>query len=909
MIRPRIRRLFHLALRGGEATDRETAAEIDTHITLRIEQLIAQGYSPEQARVEALRRFGDREISGSRVAFAARRREQRLRFAEWLDGVRGDVAYALRSLRREPLVMTFIVLTFALGIGATAAMFGVIDRLLLSGPVHVSKPQEIKRLYAQVQPKGWRLVTTGSFGYVTYDVMRKSSTVFDGVAAYHIDPDGMTYGRGAEARTIDAGIATADLFALVGVQPRLGRFFTAEEDQTSGGAHVAVIGHALWKRDFGEAEDVIGRTIVLNDETFEVIGVAPRGFTGPELSNVDVWIPMSTASAGTAPDWPRTWQAQWLQIIGRVKPGVSSEAVDADITAAFARNYTGDEDAMRTAKLIALPLIYTESGTEPGEVRIARWLFAVAIFVLVIACSNVANLLLARALRRRREVAVRVALGAGRRRLVRLLITESLTLSLLGAVASCVFAYVSAQVIRGTLLPDIEWVAAPVSLTVLAVAGLTAIMVGVLVGLVPALQVSRPDMTSALKTGVREGGNGGAWRLRSALTIVQAAMCVLLLIGAGLFIRSLHRAQSVNLGIEPDRVLITGLRWPALSANATPEARLAERARRITVYREALERARTVPGVMHASLSVGLPFDLAFSQRVRIPGRDSIPRLKSGGPRISAVTDDYFETVGTPLVRGRAFSSTDRAGSEPVTIVSALMASTIWPGEDALGKCLQTGDGDVPCARIVGIAGDAHRSRLREDPGMHYYVPYGQERQMGGTKLLIRPAGDPMSVSAAVTRIVQELDPTVSFIAHETLQSKIDPQMRPWKLGASTLGMMGVLALLVASVGLYSVMSYLVTQRTHELGVRVALGASGGRIVGLVMRGGVGLAAVGIVIGIVAAMPLGRFVAPVLFDTSPRDVLVFTSVAAAMLVVALLATLLPALRARRVSPLTALRSD
>jgi predicted permease len=337
--------------------------------------------------------------------------------------------------------------------------------------------------------------------------------------------------------------------------------------------------------------------------------------------------------------------------------------------------------------------------------------------------------------------------------------------------------------------------------------------------------------------------------------------------------------------------------------------RLAERARRIDVYREALARARALPGVAHASLSVGLPFDLAFSQRVRVPGRDSIPRLKSGVPRISAVTSDYFETVGTPILKGRAFNESDRVGSKPVAIVSALMASTIWPGEDAIGKCLYTGDGDPPCARIVGIAGDAHRSRLREDPGMHYYIPYGQERGMGGTKLLVRPAGDPRTLDAPIARIVQDIDPTVSIVVNELLQSKLDPQMRPWRLGASVLGMMGALALLVAGVGLYSVMSYLVAQRTHELGVRVALGASSANIISLVMRGGVAMAVAGIVIGAAFALSLSRFVAPLLFDTSPRDVLVFVTVGISMLMVALFATLLPALRARSVSPLKALRSE
>jgi predicted permease len=440
-----------------------------------------------------------------------------MRFGEWMDGVQNDVVFALRSLRREPLLTTFIVLTFALGIGANAAMFGVVDRLMLSGPTHVRDPQNIKRMYARVQPPGWREVTTGTFGYVTYEVMRTSARVFDGVAAYHIDADGATLGRGAEARQIDGGAATAGLFQLLGVTPHRGRFFTPAEDDTKGAARVAVLGYGLWKRDFNAAEDAIGRSIVLNDKAFTIVGVAPNGFTGPELGNVDVWIPMSAYSEGSDANWTQSWTAQWLQIIGRTKPGMTTEQVNSDITSAFARSYTGEEAAMRNARLMALPLIYNESGAEPGEVRIARWLVAVAVIVLLIACSNVANLLLARALRRRREVAVRVALGAGRGRLVRLLVTESLALAALGALASVAVAYVGALVIRNVLLPNIAWISPPVDVTVLAVSVAIAIAIGVVVGLVPALHISNPHLTSALKTGPREGG-GHAWRLRGALT-------------------------------------------------------------------------------------------------------------------------------------------------------------------------------------------------------------------------------------------------------------------------------------------------------------------------------------------------------------------------------------------------------
>ncbi|HSA54318.1 MAG TPA: FtsX-like permease family protein, partial [Gemmatimonadaceae bacterium] len=639
-------------------------------------------------------------------------------------------------------------------------------------------------------------------------------------------------------------------------------------------------------------------------------GVAPAGFTGPQLGPVDVWVPMSHWSRNVTRDWPTSWNAQWLHVIGRLAPGATLAQAREDLTAAFRAGYTGDEAPLRTARLGAAPLGFLSDGREPPEVAIARWLVGVAIVVLAIACSNVVNLLLARAIRRRREVAVRVALGAGRRRLVGLLLTESLMLALLGGVAGIVVAYATGQLVRGTLLPHVAWVESPVSVPVLAVAGAIAILLGVVAGLIPAFRVSRPNLTRDLKSGVREGG-GTHSRLRGALTVAQAALSVVLLVGAGLFVRSLARIDALDLGIEPDRVLVTEMSWPRLPATATEEQRADERPRRMEVYARAMERVRSIPGVANASLSVGLPFQYGFSQYLRLPGRDSLPRFRAGSPRISAVAAGYFETVGTRIVRGRAFTTGDRAGSEPVTIVSELMARTLWPGEDPIGQCLYTSPrGEaVPCSRIVGIAQDARRSRLREEPGMHYYVPVGQERGFGGTSLVIRPAGAPTAVIPAIRQAIAEVDPSVLYVDVGLLQERVDPQIRPWRLGATVFGLMGVLALLVAAVGLYSVLSYLVAQRTHEVGVRLALGATGGSIVRLVMRHSLAMALAGITIGIALSLAAGRFVAPLLFDTSPRDGIVLASVAGSLIVVALAASLLPALRARRVDPLEAMRTD
>jgi predicted permease len=437
-----------------------------------------------------------------------------------------------------------------------------------------------------------------------------------------------------------------------------------------------------------------------------------------------------------------------------------------------------------------------------------------------------------------------------------------------------------------------------------------ALTVGIITGLVPALRSSRPDLTSSLKSGVREGGSHGM-RLRGALTVAQAALSIVLLTGAGLFVRSLTNVRHLDLGMQPDRMLIASPRWPSIADRDTAAQRV-ERARRAAIWPEALERARQLPGIERAALTVGLPFRSGFTQKIRATGWDSIPQSLGPSPGVSAVGEGYFDAVGTRLISGRAFTAADHAGSEPVSIVSDLMAKTLWPKGDAIGKCIYTGktsDSLTDCSRVVGIVADIHRFRLKERPGMHYYVPFGQEHRMGGTELVLRPHGDAAAAIPMVRKLFQQLDPSVTYVDAGTLQDDINPQVRPWRLGASMFGLMGILALLVASVGVYSVMSYLVAQRTHELGVRIALGASAQNIVAIVVKSSVGMALLGIVIGLALSLAAGRFVEPLLFDTSPRDALVFSGVTGVMLAVAVLASVLPALRAKRTDPMEALRTE
>jgi predicted permease len=817
-----------------------------------------------------------------------------------------DLQFAVRALRRDPLFTVFATLTLALGIGANAAMFGIADRLLIRGPEHVREPARVVRAYLTEQPTGMPEFTTAGVGNVTFDVVRERSHVADGVAAYTINL--RTLGAGADARTIHVGYTSASFFPLVAVQPALGRFFNAAEDAALGAEHVVVLGSRLWRTQFGAARDVIGRGITINDETFTVIGVAPAGFTGVELGPVDAWAPINLIGPRVTSDWRTTWSAQWLHVILRLKPGVSVKQAGADLTAAHRAAYNGGQQSTAAARMTVASLGANDAGVEPADVTVVRWLAAVAVVVLLIAGANVINLLVARGVRRAREIAIRAALGASRARLVRLMVIESMLLAITGGAVGIGLAYIVGGAARTLLLKGVEWTSSPVDVRVLGAALAITILTGLVVGLIPALRVSDARLGTALKSSVRDGGARHA-RLRFTLTVAQAALSVALLIGAGLFVRSLWNVRTLHLGIEADRVLTAEVQRPSLARMPNGSAKDAERARRRGFYARALERLRQLPQVQRAAIAAGLPFGNRFTLRLRVPGVDSIPRLPSGGPSISAVSDGYFETVGTKILAGRSFTLGDVAGSERVAIVSNLMARTIWPGRSAIGACIQPFADSVPCARVVGIAEDTYRAELRESPPMQYYIPLGQEIGFGGAVLLVRGAGAPTALAGSIRRALVAMDAGITFVDTKTIQDAIDPQIRPWQLGATVFAFTGVLALLVAAIGIYSVTSYLVTQRTHEIGIRIALGAGASQVIGLVVRGAVGMALTGVALGVGIAAACGKLIQPLLFNESARDPVILGGVACVLAAVALVASVVPAARANRIDPLDALRAE
>jgi len=554
LIRPGIRRLFNLALRREGTRPSEIDEEIALHLELRVQQLRLTGLSPEDARAEATRRFGSTDAARERLRIAAKRRDRKMDVREQLASLAQDVRYAARGVVREPWFTAFVAITLGLGIGVNAAMYGVVVRLLLRGPEYVRDMDRLQNLYLTTQRPGMDARTNNSFGYVTYTTLLDNARTMK-VATFKQTKNGTLYQNGEKAEQWNSAEATPDLFPLLGATPLLGRFFTAEEDRPSPSQLVVVLGYTVWQREFNGDEKIVGKSITLTDKSYIVIGVARKGFTGPELAPVDVWMPSVVRGSNGSANWTTSWNWSGLHVIARLQPGVTPAQAATEATTIY-QAANRDRNDMRNSTLSLAPISFTRSGTEPPETRISRWLIGVCVIVLIVACSNVANLLLARAVRRRREVAVRLALGVSRARLLRLFLVESLLLSGVGAIAGLAVAFATGTFMRRTLLPDIDWSSSVLDSRVLLVSLCVAVFVGVATGLIPAWRASRPDLTAALKSGVRDGG-GHQSRARSTLTVLQAALSVVLLVGAGLFVRSLSNVRSIDLGIQTNKVLVT----------------------------------------------------------------------------------------------------------------------------------------------------------------------------------------------------------------------------------------------------------------------------------------------------------------------------------------------------------------
>ncbi len=903
---PGLRRAFRL----GRASDveREVDDELRHHFDLEVRELMERGLDAEQARREAERRFGDLTATRRRLVTIDRSRVAGERRADWWGAVLQDLHYAARGLRLRPGFAFAVVLTLGLGIGANATMFGIVDRLLLRPPAYLADAGRVHRVWfvrRTTEGKDFAGTNTSYRRYLDMLTMTKS---FDVVAAF-IDPS-LAVGTGEAASEMHVLGVTASYWRLFAMRPEVGRFFAEDENRPPAGTPVAVLGYEFWRERYGGSADVVGRALRIGQRDYTIIGVAPRGFMGTAMGNAVAVIPITAALAenGAPPIAVTSYMFQWPEIFVRRRPGVSAAAAAADLTLAYQRSYAQQLVEMPRSMPIALvrprgvvASVLKDAGPRgSADAKVALWLVGVAAIVLIIACANVGNLLLARAFGRRREIAVRLALGISRSRLLVQLLTESVLLAALGGVAGLLIAHWGGGILRAVLIPDVDWTGTLSDPRVLAFGAAAALLAGLLAGLAPAITAGRGDVAPALKAGVREGTYHRS-RLRTALLIVQGALSVVLLVGAGLFVESFHRVRSLPLGYDPDRLLYVNPVLRSVQLDTGPAGQL----------RDALaERALGVPGVEASTRVLTVPFLFQWNFPIRVPGLDTayLNHIGGGDLQLQAVSPSYFATVGTRLVEGRGITAGDAQGAPLVIVVSQSLAHALWKNEEALGRCVRIGADTAPCRTVVGVAADIVRSDFRDDPKLSYYVPIVQWRPgMGG--LFVRTRGPAAALAEQVRIALQRAMPGDAYVTVRPMADIVGTNMRQWDLGATMFTIFGALALVVAAVGLYSVTSYGVVQRTHELGVRVALGAQARDVVRLVLGEGMRLAAIALALGLVGALVAGRFVAPLLFETSPRDPLVLGAVAGLLLAIALAASAMPALRAARVDPNLALRDE
>jgi predicted permease len=812
-----------------------------------------------------------------------------------------DLKYGARLLVQNPGFAAVAVLSLALGIGANSAIFSVVQQVV-DNPFPVQRSQELVSVFMTDKRNPGNL----PMSHLNFKDMRAQNSVFEGSAAFAFTQVNHL-GEGGSAEQFAAQVVSGNYFDVLGVRPALGRAFRPEEDGANGSGPVTVISHGLWERRFGRDPNIVGRTLSLNRQLFTVIGVAPEGFNGTFVFGApDLWVPMSMHDVVQPGfDWYEQRRGLFLFAFARLKPGATVSQAQANLAAIGARlerDFPNDNQGRNFAAVALNDVRLNPQGGRGPVADTSLLLMVVVGLVLLIACANIANLLLARATARAREIAVRVALGAARRRLVRQLLTESVLLSLLGGAMGLVVAYWCVDLIRSAPLPlpqnflrqiGVDW-------RVMVFTGGLSLITGVLFGLAPALRASKPNLVPVLKneTVPVVGSERGVLRwitLRQALVVAQVALSLVALVAAGLFLRSLQSTQRIDPGFETGRVLTLGL-------NLGREGYTQEQG--LLFHDRLLERAASLPGVDSVAVAQNLPFQGGIARSVLLQGAESSERNRTL-VQVNPVSPGYLRTVGIPLVRGRDFAPQDTLDAPLVVIVNQTMASRFFPDGDAIGRRFRF-FGDTADTTIVGIARDAKYNGLTEDATPFVYHPLRQLYNPG-VSLLVRTSDDASRLASDARRIVKELDPRLTVLDVGTLQDQIDVALAPQRATVVMLSIFGVLALVLASMGLYGVASYSVSQRTREIGIRMALGATRTSVMRLVLLQGVMLVIVGLVAGLAIAALLARSVQGMLVGVPAADPLTYSATAILLAIIAVAASYFPARRATRIDPLVALR--
>jgi len=872
-------RLRLKALLRKEQVEEELDAELRFHLMMRAQENMREGMTPESAMRDARRRFGRLES----IKDAARE----IKGGGMLATLLQDARYGVRMMIKSPVFTAIAVLTLAAGVGANTAIFSVVNAVLLKALPYHNSERFVIISGADQSAAGPVMISPAE----AKDLAAQLTTLEDFAA---MQSQSINLTGGDQPERVRGAYVTANFFEVFKLPPTAGRTFARGEDQP-GAERVVVVNEGFWRRRLNSAADLTGRKLILNGEPYSVVGVVPDSFIQPFDREVEVWTTLQHF-----PSYAERRDARFLFGVGHLREGVTrgQAQVEADTVAARMAQAYPNESAGRGVKVDLL-----EELTVRNIRPILLALFAAVGCILLIACSNLANLTLARGTARQKEFALRSALGAGRWRLVRQLLTETTLLALLGGGIGLLLAKWGMDLLLAVnpgVLPRGGEVRLDASVLLFTLG--VSLLTGFLFGLAPAWRMSRVDLHTTLKEGGRSVGDGaGALRARSVFVVVQMALALVLLVGGALFIKSFYKLLQVDPGFKAENLLTLEYRLPRNKYTELPA--------QWEFHRRVVEQLRAVPGVQSAALVRGLPLTgNSGSARIALPGRDAPPKGQEPQVHFNTATPDYFATMGIPLLQGRLFNDGDRIDTPAVILVNQTLARRFWPGEDPVGKQIKfVGDGGGD-ATVIGVVGDAKHDWLSEEQRPQIYDSYSQDPGLFAT-VVVRTKVEPMSLSQAVREAVWKVDKDQPVWKVRTVESLMAYNVADKRFLMLLMVVFASLALVITAVGLYGVVNYMVGRRTHEIGVRMALGARAADVLRLVVSQGMRLALAGVGIGLVASFALTRFIQSLLFGISATDALTFASVPALLCGVALLACYVPARRATKVDPLIALRHE
>jgi putative ABC transport system permease protein len=893
------------ALVRRDTVELELDDELQFHLEQEARKLEAKGLSREAAWRAARVAFGATE--------AVKDDTRDVRGVVGLEQTWSDFSHTLRSLLAHRAFTVGVVATLALGIGVNATVFGIVDRLLVRSPERLRDVDRVHRVHLSWTQDGQRR-SERHVQFPRLTDFQRDLRHFDLVAGFQVRTAAI--GRGEDTREAPIAIITPNVLDAFDAPPTLGRWFTAADEAAPDGGRVAVLAHGFWLTRYGGRPEVLGETLQVDRMDATIVGVAPPGFTGIIESRAPaVFVPLRAfASAARGPAFATSYNWSWLELMVRRRAGVTEEAANADLTQAFRRSWAaesalrGDRDDVAERDPSArVGSVHLGRGPDARlDARVALWIAGVAVVVFLVACANVANLFLARAVHRQRDMAMRLALGVGRGRLARQLLMESLTLGVAGGMCGVLLAWTAGSALRVMLLPEGASAAVVTDVRTWLVTFALSLAAGALTVVVPATLAGRLDVTAVLKSGGR-GATRPRRRLQAGLVVAQAALSAVLLVGAAVFVLSAERAQAHRLGLDVERLVYAEVNMRGTRLDEAGAATLAA-----TIE----DAVRAEPGVAAVTMAASVPFWTNEARGLIVPG---VPDIRERGRfTLQAGSPDYFAATGTRILRGRGFTPGDVAGGLPIIVVSDGMARAVWPGREALGQCVRVDTMppvpgatrlEPPCRTVVGVAEESAMTRLEPTREFTYYLPVPQFPEGVSPQFLVRTDLDTTAIAGALRERIQPLLPGAAYVNVVPLADLVAPQYRAWQAGATVFTAFGALALVLAALGLHSLVAYEVAQREQEFGVRVALGATRRDVLTLVVSRGTRLVAIGVGAGLALAVAVARPLESVLFHQSARDPLVFATVATSLFLAAIVAALAPGLRATRVDPAEALRAE